>query len=266
MALDRIKNMLATCSAQDKSQNIMPPTTLYNEGWMLRLVLDWISSANLQTGAHPLCIPNGGRWYSEAILKTPFEARWRKPKDKLAESHTHADGVIGHFKIGGSGKGDLVLNNDSTQIVVLEAKMYSPLSAGIKNVVDYNQAARIVACMANTLSLANREPLEFDHIGFYLLLPGANASKRKFIDQMKTKNILSAIEKRKDQYKDEIEYREKCDWFDRYLIPMVTKLENDASIQMISWESIIDYISAYDKDSAKVIEQFYEKCCYYSKR
>jgi hypothetical protein len=90
-----------------------PATLLYNEGWLLRLVL----SAEAR-GVR--CLPDGFepgvRWFTEALLYTPFAARTRG--DRLAESVTHPDGVIGHFEIGRSSRAGLHLTADATQFVI----------------------------------------------------------------------------------------------------------------------------------------------------
>jgi len=93
MVIERIVKMLDRCGGPDRN---FPPTDLYNEGWMLRLVLDWLS-ANRDI-EHDLAFSDNDKWYSEALLPTAFLPRVRG--DKLAESWTHADGVIGDFVIG----------------------------------------------------------------------------------------------------------------------------------------------------------------------
>ena len=55
----RVSELLTRCGG---SGAILPPTELYNEGWMLRLILDWAS-------AHPAAIEElrfeaGSRWFS----------------------------------------------------------------------------------------------------------------------------------------------------------------------------------------------------------
>ena len=40
MSINRITKLLERSSSQERN---FPPTDLYNEGWMLRLVLDWLS-------------------------------------------------------------------------------------------------------------------------------------------------------------------------------------------------------------------------------
>lgn len=267
MALDRIKNMLATCSVH-KDKQIFPPTTLYNEGWMLRLVLDWFSRTKHLDHKHKLSIPDNGRWYSEALLKPPFLAR--KLEDDIAEKYTHADGVIGQFRIGESGEGDLRLLKDSKHFVVIEAKMFSPLSKGTKNAPNYHQAARTIACMANTLSFdPPKDASEFEHIGFYVLVPNVIKDDRlkKMLEQMKIMEIRNIIKARVDEYKtDAKEYLNKCTWFDDYLEPMVKKMENQSTIEVLFWEDIINYIEKYDTTAAFEIEQFYNECKRYNRR
>src|SRR4051812_23173911 len=120
--MDRIAALLL--SSGDRESHL-PATILYNEGWLLRVVLDWFSRQ--PPSSHPLGFHPGARWYTEALLPSQFRAR--KRGDDLAEARTHADGVIGHFSIGDSGKGDLMLLPDAQQFVVVEAKLFSGLSS-----------------------------------------------------------------------------------------------------------------------------------------
>jgi hypothetical protein len=78
-----------------------------------------------------------------ARLPSPFLARSRR--DPLGESWTHADGAVGHFTVGSIGKGDLALEPPATQFIVVEAKMFSGRSPGVKNAPRFDQAARLAA-------------------------------------------------------------------------------------------------------------------------
>jgi hypothetical protein len=78
-ALGAIQRMLRAASG---GRPLFPPTLLYNEGWLLRLVLDWFSRHDVQ--GHPLSFGAGARWFSEALLPSAFLARHRG--DRLAES------------------------------------------------------------------------------------------------------------------------------------------------------------------------------------
>ena len=164
MVSTRIAELLSMAKDPDR---VFPATDLYNEGWMLRLVIDWFSR-NIHTDCDVRFL-TGSRWYSEALLPSQFLARQRG--DKLAESWTHADGVIGHFDIGKGADSDLTLSKGATQLVVTEAKMFSKLSSGVTNAKYFNQAARNVACIAEVASRADIEPDSFEDIAFYVVAP-----------------------------------------------------------------------------------------------
>ena len=145
----------------------MPPTLLYNEGWLLRGVLHWFSQH--RDIEHSLSFLPGSEWYSEGMLSSTFLPAFKG--DKLAESYTHADGVIGSISVGEAGREDVSLVKPYEQFIVLEAKLFSPLSKGTKNAPNYDQAARIVACMANLLSLSSCSIHDLNSSGFYVLSP-----------------------------------------------------------------------------------------------
>ena len=160
MIVDTIAMLLGRC---DTPQKNFPSTDLYNEGWMLRLVLDWLSkNPNIE---HDLSFCSSDSWYSEALLPSAFLARYRG--DKLAESWTHADGVLGDFVIGANRDGDLTLIEGAKRILVTEAKMFSKLSSGVKNAGYFNQAARNVACIAEVIARTGKHPSSFDKIAFF---------------------------------------------------------------------------------------------------
>src|SRR5262249_61874349 len=108
---------------------------------------------------------------SHAWLPSAFLTRYRG--DRLAEARTHADGVLGHFTIGDPGTAALTLNADARQLVVVEAKLYARLSAGVRNAPYYDQAARSIACMAEALRRADKDPGEMEELAFLVLAPRA---------------------------------------------------------------------------------------------
>src|SRR4051794_16612222 len=88
-----------------QSDSPIRPTELFNEGWMLRLLLDQLQTSG--SNDHPFRFASGAKWYSEAVLPSAFLARYRG--DDLCEGWTNADGVIGHFEISRFARGDLSL-------------------------------------------------------------------------------------------------------------------------------------------------------------
>lgn len=236
--------MLERCSTEETQ---LPPTILYNEGWMLRLVIDWF--ATRPTTGHCLSFPEGGKWYSEALLPSPFLPR--KQGDKFSESWTHADGVIGHFVIGRDRVGDLSLLPHTTHLVVLEAKMFSILSTGVTHAKYYNQAARNVACIAEILKRGKRKPSELNFLGFYVIAPQSQIEEGIFANLMTRDSIRKTVERRVNEYDES-----KEEWFHDWFLPI---LEN-INLRTISWEQIISEILELDSLSGKELKNFYKLC------
>lgn len=223
------------------------PTLLYNEGWLLRLILDWFSSH--PTFNHPLAFAEGARWFSEALLPSAFLARCRS--DPLAESHTHADGVIGHFSIGDAGKADFSLSPQATQFVALEAKILSGLSLGTQKSKSFDQAARSVACMAEVLRRAKRPPDEIEQLGFYVLAPKRQIEQALFEVPMEREGILQKVERRVQAYAGT-----KDAWFDNWFVPTHEKI----ILSVLSWETVIADIKKHDSTSGQALAEFYCRC------
>lgn len=250
MIFKRIEALLKSCEAKFP---FMPPTQLYNEGWMLRLALDRFASIHMKNEPHPLAVPPGCRWYSEALLPSAFLPEYRG--DSRAESWTRADGVIGHFDIGNGAKGNLTLHSDATHFVVLEAKMFSKLSAGVKNAPEFNQAARIVACIAEVLRAAKRPAQEFKALGFYVLAPESRIKQGLFEGRLTEASLRRAADKRVGQYKGG-----RDEWFEKWYLPTLDTLD----IKALSWEDLINFLKEHDPD-ADQLEHFYRRCLEFNK-
>lgn len=242
--LQRICALLETCTSQSP---LFPPTLLYNEGWLLRLVLDWFSTH--QVSGHSLAFADKARWFSEALLPSAFLACHRG--DRLAESRTHADGVIGHFDIGHVGKADLSLLPDATQLVILEAKMSSSLSAEVKNARYFDQAARNVACIAEALKRANRLPGDMHSLGFYVLAPHSQIKRGVFATQVSREAIEQKVEQRVQEYGGA-----KDKWYRQWFQPTFERTK----IGVMSWDEIIETIEQCDIPVGSSLKQFYQRC------
>jgi hypothetical protein len=215
--------------------------------------LDWFSRQ--PASDHQLSFENGTRWYSELLLPSQFLPRYQR--DPQAEAYTHADGVIGHFSVGSSGKGDIDLDSDAKQLVVVEAKIFSKLSKGIKNFENYDQAARITACMAETLYLRQGQISDISRLGFYVVAP---ENQLKFEPTFQTflekDSIRIKVQKRIKAYSDPADAEAKNRWFKTWFLPTLECID----IQCITWEKIISYINANDRHNGEALSEFYENC------
>ena len=238
-----------------KSLNIehpsFPPTLLFNEGWLLRIIVDWFSRNPVDDPV--LGFSPESTWFSEALLPTPFKALFKG--DLHAEARTHADGVIGYILVGEQGKVDLSLAPKASQLVVLEAKIGSPLAAGIKAAPTYDQAARTVACMAEVLRLANRPAARMSNLGYYVLAPKEKIEAGMFEEALDHPGILGKVEARAAGNEDKMK-----DWLSDRFAPLMDSIR----IGALSWEVIIQRIADQDRGSAEAIAYFYERCLKFS--
>lgn len=240
--IEMITNILNRCGTAD---SVLPPTELYNEGWMLRLVLDWFDRNREFT--HSLSFAPDARWYSEALLPSRFLPQTRG--DTRAESFTHADGIIGHFSISPGLRGDASILPGVKQFIVTEAKLGSSLSKGTTNAPTYDQAARNVACIAHMLANSGVDPNSLDSLAFYVIAPETKIKSGAFANLVTKESIEAKVRERIASYAGEHDK-----WFQETFIPMLDCIYLD----VLSWESILQALP--DTAEVHVIRNFYTKC------
>jgi hypothetical protein len=244
--LNRVAELLARCGSQ---ASVLPPTELYNEGWLLRLVLDWFDRN--RSLSHELSFLPDARWYSEALLPSRFLPQQRG--DDRAEGFTHADGVIGHFRISPGERGEASLLSTAKQFVVTEAKLGSSLSAGTKNAPDFDQAARNVACMAHMLGAARVDLATLERLGFYVIAPERQIQSGVFANLVTPESISQRVAARVAQYQGQ---------WDNWLAATFEPVLQRVHLSILSWESILALLP--NDEEAASIRQFYSLCLQFS--
>jgi len=252
-SIERINEMLQLANSKDR---LFPATIYFNEGWLLRLIVDWFSRN--QFTEHPLNFEQDARWFSEALLPSQFFARQRG--DSLAEGWTHADGVIGHVLIGDASLADTKLANDATQFIVTEAKMFSPLSSRVSKAAYFDQAARNVACIAEILFRAKREPIAMNALGFFVIAPDEQILRGVFARETEKVSIHEKVFRRVSEYTAP-EREAKEHWYREWFLPALEKIK----IDVMSWEEIINTICAEDAAFGADIGRFYKDCLRFNK-
>ncbi len=250
MVTERIRAMLESCEA---GRSPFPPTELFNENWLLRLILDWFATSREEP--HPLAPLEGASWFSEALLPSAFLPRYRG--DRLAESRTHADGLIGHLNVGRRAATDLALRPDARQFVVVEAKIAGRLSPGVKNAPNFDQAARTVACMAEVLRRADCPPTSLDRLGFVVTAPRSRIEEAAFEEEFSAKSIRRKVQHRLEGYAGTLD-----PWFESWFDPTLKRLD----LSLVSWEDLIEDIAMDDMASGQVIDSFYGQCLSFSRK
>ena len=243
---DRVAELLLRCGQPDA---ILPPTELFNEGWMLRLVLDW--AARHPTTIEALRFEPNSKWYSEALLGSRFKPRRRG--DTSGEGFTHADAVIGHFRLRAGGRGDIELLPGASQLVVVEAKMASGLSGGTKRAPDFNQAARNVACIAHLVG-GVADVASVSNCGFVVLAPGARISEGVF-SVMDKAEIARVVRSRADSFD-----AGAIEWCDHAFLPVLAHCK----VTLLSWETVLDEIAVAEPVAGDALHEFYSQCLHYN--
>lgn len=240
--LESITRILDLCGTEN---TVLPPTALYNEDWLLRLVLDWLDR-NRDT-AHPLALMPDARWYSDALLPSPFPPRVRG--DPQGETYTHADGILGQIEIQAGERGDARLLPGLQQFVVLEAKLGSGLSKGTRHAPAYDQAARTAACMVQMLLKAGINPASVKQLGFFVIAPESQIQAGIFKDWVTKDSIRKKGEARIKAYAGPHQER-----FEKYFKSALAHLDPE----LLSWESILEGLP--DTPEVDLIWEFYRQC------
>ncbi len=232
------------------------PTEFFCEGWLTRLMIFSVTDYGLKE--HDLFIKPNNKYFSESLLYSPFLARFEK--DPLAESFTHADSAIGEFQIGdGFNKGALKLIGNDLKII--EAKIFSEFSPKVTNANFYNQAARYIACITETIDRAGKiNQLNDLTISFYLIVPKKQYDEKKSYEVAMNKiKIHETVQKRVAQYKDESDYKKRKLWFDSKFKNLLDKI----IIKPIFYEDVISDL--HDYRFVKEIKEYYNMCLDYNK-
>jgi hypothetical protein len=240
-ALNRIARLLGESASETRH---LPPTTLYNEGWMLRLILDWCSEH--PTAIEPFLFLPQARWYSEALLPSRFGGR-----GNLREGFTHADGVIGHFQFRPRGRGDIELIDGARQLSVVEAKMGSLLSSGITNAPMFNQAARNVACMVHMLTMGDPELSNLERISFTVIAPQQRINEQAFEGPLAPESLKEAVRCRAQMFDGTHK-----EWFEAHF----QRLLPNCQIRAVSWEETVEAIAVLDPATGEEFRGFLHLC------
>jgi hypothetical protein len=242
--MDLVSNLI---SSFDPANPNFRPAELYNESWLIKLVLH--QASGIEYDGFPLGFLSESTWFSEALLPTIFKARYRG--DNLAESRTNADGVIGHFLIGAKAKADFELVPGAKQFTVVEAKVGSPLSSGTSNAPYFDQAARNVACMAEVLARSNISPMTMERLDFIMLAPQHSIEKGTFDEEIHPSSIRSKVKKRVAEYDGQLD-----EWFTKHFEPTMTRIQ----LLSLSWESAIEWVCEKKPEVKEQFVNFYRRC------
>lgn len=226
-----------------KPECIFGETLIFNEGWLLRAVLEKWRKLDGASKFPFLPFPDNTRIYSEAQLFTPFKKRSRS--DTQGEGHTHVDGIVGDFSMPGT-KSGVTLDRDCRYLAVFEAKIYSGLADKVTNIACYSQVSRTLACIINsTLGTSVKS------IHFIVIYPKKN---RKIDPAQYTMGIIEEeIKRRLSGYKQVGLVGRADNGFPAFEEQWRSVLRN-INIGFITWEDVLSELE--DED----VGEFYRLC------
>jgi hypothetical protein len=258
---DNVIEILRSIETHSDSEKNLLPTELFNEGWLLRLVLDWFSK-NRETG-FVVSFNKEATWFSEGRLETIFK---KERGLKAGEGYTEADGVFGNITVGmrnnpnAKGIGDIRLTGNCRQFVAIEAKIQSKFSEKTTNSGLYPQPARYIACMSYVLSKSKFNINNINDLAFYTFLPEKCKHDSTFQEYVKKEHIRDAVKNRVQQFKSHDTCLEKEKWYDEEFMPFLDRI----SIALITWEEILEHIKGVDNESFVMLNDFYLRCKLYN--
>src|SRR4029079_4327367 len=103
---------------------------------------------------------------------------------------------LGPLTSGDPGTSGLALDPAARQLVLIEGKLFNRLSAGVKNAPYYDQAARSVACIAEILRRAGREPEAMDALSLLIVAPHARVDDGVFAWDTSVDSIRRKVRRR----------------------------------------------------------------------
>ncbi len=234
---------------------IFPETLIFNEGWLLRIILKKLLSQKYTSQFNFLQFPSRSNFFSEGQLYTPFKKM--KKNDKYCEGNTHVDGIVGDFVINNTSKSGIKLSDKFQYLSVFEAKMFSPISKSTTHFKVYSQISRILSCMINLLK--DEGDLKKKKICFVLFYPEENKYiKTQLSEISKKKFIESEINNRINHYFLNKNYALNND-FKKFLNNW-ERILHLIKIEFITWETMISIINNED------INNFYNLCKRFNKK
>lgn len=246
----------------DEKERMISPKYLYNEDYMLLLLMYWFSRQdNMIVNSdldRKICRAlqrlDNGRCYTHAVLETPFKIREMGIKDNLAESSTLVSGVIGDFKVlYGKKKERVVLLEGANQFIVIQTIMFKELRKGIKINKKYNQVAKTIACMIQTMARLEDEFVE--NAGYFVIGPKEQLKLESFKNFTYKPYIEEMIKDRLKQYGENEDTNNFKEIFQR----IFQRIE----VECISFEDIIPFIKKNDLEYGNKFELFYKKSLIY---
>ena len=247
---------------KDICGDTMPQSEIYNETWMLRLVLSLMSKVDTksntftdsQSDSHlgDVCMAVKSGWISEGGLKPVFKQ----------ERTTWTDAIVGAVQKSSSNR-NIEKNEGAIYkgVIVIEAKMGSDLSVGGSSLKGYNQVARNIACLARFM-VEGCENVDIKKCKFLVFAPQAKIGHWRDLDEKQQKkkrdrfyspdNMIESTSRVLDEIKRKYVVRQEVKEKWQEIKTTVEEIRKHSIV--ISWDDVIKFLQNYLKDYASCLE------------
>lgn len=248
--LSRITQLLAALDSDDAG---FSPREIYNQTWLLRLVLDWFYRH--RNTDHALTPMPGARWYTDGLLRSPLASH---QAGAGTDALTHADGLLGHFDLLPDTHGEATLRPDVQQFIVVEGTLGDHLSAGTAHIADDDQAAHIIAAVADMLAPAGRRPQRVSQLSFFVFASRERINAGAFGHLLTRESIRERVRAMSQVGPSSGEGDEESAVTEQWLAESFEPALGRIDLELYSWEAILGHIDLRDPESK--LEEFYKRC------
>lgn len=260
LVINQIDNMMIEEKSKDNDNLNLKGSYFFEEGWLTRLFVSWYVSNPDKFGLD--VFPKDKEslsWYSEAGLPSPFRMTQLEGNNQnINDGPTYADCIIGDFKRSPNGKSSILLEKDTKNFVVIEAKTNSSLSRGVSNKDNYSQATRNIACLIHLMYQANIDEEDTSKINF-VVITSRGSDKYKEIQFLMDPNVIrQQLNVRIQEFKERITSEKKAIEFEEFISykdKVIDKILD--SVLLLTWEEIIEEI--HDQEFKEEFLTFYQK-------
>lgn len=122
--------------------------------------------------------------------------------------------------------------------------MFSKLSKKVSRASFFDQVARYVACIAETMRLSDRDPTLMTDLKFCLIAPERQYQRGDFANLMTRESISEKVQRRVAQFNGE-----KDDWYRNWFVPVFDVIKIDS----LTWEDVVEFVMGVDTDNGQIL-------------
>lgn len=248
------ENIMADLTYIAEIYDIGPKTTIFNEDWLLKVLLYLLKNDNKKTKVDAfLSFPEKAEINTKIQLYTPFAQR--KRSDQTGEDNINADGIVGEYRFIPGTKSIIQLNENFSHFSIFESKVLSGLSS-VRHKGTWNQISRTIAGMIYSALLSKTNLDKLPDLNYNFVYSSEN--QKIDITKYNIASIKNDIHVRISLYKTGGQPKNQD--FSDFETNWERIFDKNMKITFQKWENIVESFGNAE------FEEFYNKCLEYNRR